>query len=47
MSSLREAAVTLFQILDRLGIIYAVGGSFASSLRGVARATQDIVNAGG
>jgi hypothetical protein len=42
MSSLREAAVTFFQTLDRLGIIYAVGGSFASSLHGVARATQDI-----
>jgi hypothetical protein len=42
MSSLREAAVTLFQTLDRLGIIYAVGGSLASSLHGIARATQDI-----
>ena len=42
MSSLREAAVALFQTLDRLGIIYAVGGSVASSLHGVARATQDI-----
>jgi len=42
MSSLREAAVTLFQTLDRLGIIYAVGGSLASSLHGVARSTQDI-----
>jgi len=42
MTSLREAAVALFQTLDRLGIIYAVGGSFASSLHGIARATQDI-----
>jgi len=42
MSSLRDAAVTLFQILDRLGIVYAVGGSLASSLHGVARATQDV-----
>jgi len=42
MSKLREAAVTFFQTLDRLNIIYAVGGSFASSLHGVARATQDI-----
>ena len=42
MSSLREGAVTFFQTLDRLGIIYAVGGSLASSLHGVARATQDI-----
>jgi hypothetical protein len=39
---LREAAVLLFHTLDRLGIAYAVGGSFASSLHGVARATQDI-----
>jgi hypothetical protein len=42
MSSLREAAVTLFQTLDQLGITYAVGGSFASSFHGVALATQDI-----
>jgi hypothetical protein len=42
MSSLREAAVALFEILDRLSIVYAVGGSFASSLHGVARSTQDI-----
>src|SRR4051794_7799017 len=42
MASLREAAVTLFDILDRLGIVYAVGGSFASSFHGIARATQDI-----
>jgi len=42
MSSLREAALTLFQTLDRLGISYAIGGSFASSVHGVARATQDI-----
>lgn len=42
MSSLREAAVSLFETLDRLGIAYAVGGSLASSLHGVARATQDI-----
>jgi hypothetical protein len=42
MSSLREAAVALFQKLDRLGIAYAIGGSFASSVHGVARATQDI-----
>jgi hypothetical protein len=42
MSSLREAAFALFQTLDGLGIIYAIGGSFASSLHGVARATQDI-----
>jgi hypothetical protein len=42
MSSLREAAISLFETLDRMGIVYAVGGSFASSLHGIARATQDI-----
>jgi hypothetical protein len=42
MSSLREAAVELFGALDRLGIRYAVGGSFASSVHGVSRVTQDI-----
>jgi hypothetical protein len=42
MASLREAAVQLFTTLDRLGIRYAVGGSFASSFHGIARATQDI-----
>jgi hypothetical protein len=42
MSSLREAAVKFFQTLDRLGIICAVGGSLASSLHGIARATQNI-----
>jgi len=42
MSSLREGAVEFFRTLDRLGIVYAVGGSLASSLHGVARATQDI-----
>jgi hypothetical protein len=42
MSSLREAAAALFEILDRLGIAYAVGGSFASSVHGAARATQDL-----
>jgi hypothetical protein len=42
MSSLREAAFTFFQTLDRLGIIYAEGSSLASSLHGIARATQDI-----
>ena len=42
MSSLREAAITLFKTLERLGLVYAVGGSLASSLHGVARATQDI-----
>jgi hypothetical protein len=42
MSSLRQAAISLFETLDELRIIYAVGGSFASSLHGVSRATQDL-----
>ena len=42
MSSLRDAAQLLFDTLDRLGVNYAIGGSFASSFHGVARATQDI-----
>jgi hypothetical protein len=42
MSSLREAAVELFGALERLGISYAVEGSFASSVHGISRATQDI-----
>lgn len=42
MSSLRAAAAALFETLDRLGIAYAVGGSFASSVHGVPRATQDL-----
>jgi hypothetical protein len=42
MSSLRDAALSLFKALDRLGILYAIVGSFASSFHGVARATQDL-----
>jgi hypothetical protein len=42
MASLREAALLLFDALDRLEIDYAIGGSFASSFHGVARATQDL-----
>ncbi len=42
MSSLRDAAFLLFEALDRVGIHYAVGGSFASSFHGIARATQDL-----
>jgi hypothetical protein len=42
MASLRDAALALFETLDRLEIKYAVGGSVASSLHGIARATQDV-----
>ena len=41
-SSLRDAALLLFDTLDQLQIHYAVGGSFASSFHGIARATQDL-----
>jgi hypothetical protein len=42
MSSFRDAARLLFEALDKLGIDYAIGGSFASSFHGIARATQDL-----
>src|SRR5271166_1975424 len=42
MSNLRDAALLLFNVLDQLGIHYAIGGSFASSFHGIARATQDL-----
>jgi hypothetical protein len=42
MSELREAALELCRILESLDIIYAIGGSFASSIHGIARATQDL-----
>lgn len=36
--------ITLFvtQTLEQIGILYAVGGSFASSLHGVMRSTLDL-----
>jgi hypothetical protein len=42
MSDLRDAALQLCGALDSLGIPYAIGGSFASSVHGIARATQDL-----
>ena len=42
MSSIRDAALQVGAILDSLSIPYAVGGSFASSVHGVARPTQDL-----
>jgi hypothetical protein len=42
MSDLREAALQLCRALDSLGIQYAIGGSFASSVHGIARATQNL-----
>jgi hypothetical protein len=42
MSDLREAALQFFAALDSLNIPFAIGGSFASSIHGIARPTQDI-----
>ncbi len=42
MSSVRDAAVEAGNLLDAMGIPYAVGGSLASSIHGVARPTQDL-----
>ena len=38
-----QIAVTLavVEALDALGVVYAIGGSFASALHGVMRATMD------
>ncbi len=42
MNDFRDAAHLLFGTLERMGIAYAVGGSIASSLHGIAQATQDL-----
>jgi hypothetical protein len=42
MNDLREAALQLCRALDSLDIPYAICGSFASSVHGIARATQDL-----
>jgi len=42
MGSIRDAALRVGAVLDSLGIAYAVGGSFASSIHGIARPTQDL-----
>jgi hypothetical protein len=42
MSDLREAALELRGILESLGIEFAIGGSFASSIHGIARPTQNL-----
>jgi hypothetical protein len=42
MSDLKEAALQLCNALDSLNIAYAIGGSFASSVHGIARPTQDL-----
>jgi hypothetical protein len=42
MNDLRDAALQLVRALELLQIDYAIGGSFASSVHGIARATQDL-----
>lgn len=42
MASLRDAALQLTGAFESLGIAYAIGGSFASSVHGIARPTQDL-----
>jgi hypothetical protein len=42
MSSVRDAALLVGDLLDSMGITYAMGGSFASSIHGIARPTQDL-----
>jgi hypothetical protein len=42
MSSVRDAGLQLGAVLESLNISYAIGGSFASSVHGVARPTQDL-----
>src|SRR5437870_13610593 len=40
-SELESVLLRLIQEFDKLGIRYAIGGSIASSLHGIPRATQD------
>src|SRR3954451_24886920 len=42
MNPLAKTLRTLAKALDRIGIPYAIGGSVASSARGIFRATNDI-----
>ena len=37
-----SVAMTVAQLLDRLGVAYLIGGSFASSLHGEPRSTNDV-----
>lgn len=37
-----DVLLRVVSVLERLGILYVVGGSYASSARGIARATMDI-----
>jgi hypothetical protein len=42
MSSVRDAAIQLAALFDTMGIPFAIGGSYASSVHGIARPTQDL-----
>jgi hypothetical protein len=42
MSSARDAAIQLAALLETMDIQYAIGGSFASSVHGIARPTQHL-----
>ena len=42
MNSLEGVALELCRVFDSLAISYAIGGSFASSVHGIARPTQDL-----
>lgn len=42
MSKLRDAALQLCGALDQLGIPFVIGGSYASSVHGIGRQTQDL-----
>ena len=42
MSDIIAVAHTLAQTLERLGVVYWIGGSMASAIHGVPRSTQDV-----
>lgn len=42
MSDIVAVAHTLAQTLEKLGVVYWIGGSMASALHGVPRSTQDV-----
>jgi hypothetical protein len=42
MDEVRQPATELCQAFDKLGIRYVIGGSLASSVHGIARATRDL-----
>ena len=42
MSDIVAVAHTLAQTLEKLGVVYWIGGSMASAIHGVPRSTQDV-----